>query len=133
MSYVYTPVNEPLQGNGFTLEELEALHGGAGGLSYVCIQRLIESLIIEMKAPKVWDGSPEYAGVAQVTFSKSIKEPQTIWSRAYTREPPKSTARQVAEEAGNESASKHGWNDVARKIMIDSIEKAILKYEERVK
>ena len=59
---------------------------------------LASALIAEMDNPKVWNGAPEYAGMAMVTFAKSAKESATIWSKLYTRELPKSRAREIAEE-----------------------------------
>ena len=82
-----------------------------------------------MKAPKVWDESPEYAGVAQVAFSKSIKETQTIWSRAYTRELPKSRIDEIAEEA----VDRYQRGAVGAGSLTDIIKSAILKYAEENK
>ena len=92
---------------------------------------MAKQLLAEMDKPGVWDESPEYAGVAQVAFSKSIKEPQTIWSRAYTRELPKSRARQIAEEYTEK------WDKLDPSLSgmsrADTIEQAILKYAEENK
>ena len=88
---------------------------------------LASALLAEIDKPKVWDGAPEYAGMAMVTFAKSAKESSTVWSKVYYRELPKSRAREIAETTMKLYIS----NDDSK--LTDLIEAAILRDREERK
>ncbi|MFA6258781.1 MAG: hypothetical protein WCX79_03730, partial [Candidatus Paceibacterota bacterium] len=55
------------------------------------------------------------------------------FSELYTRELPKTRARQIAEKEGYEIAEKYGWNTAARELIVTRIESALNKYAEELK
>ncbi len=62
------------------------------------VQTLATALLEERAKPKVWDGAPDNATVAVVDFKRTcgdLLEPLSF--EAYTRELPKTRARQIAE------------------------------------
>ena len=61
------------------------------------LQALATALLEERAKPKVWDGAPEWAKVALVGWYENNEQKQTLCCKCYTRELPKSRARQIAE------------------------------------
>jgi len=56
---------------------------------------LATSLLAEMDKPKVWDGAPEWATNGRVYWTNGFDK--EMYSKLYTREIPKTRARQIAE------------------------------------
>ena len=114
---VGTTFNDPTIYRGYTVEQL--------------VPDLASTLLAEMDKPKVWDGAPENAVIAQVHFYKAAKTYATpsATPMVYTRERPKSRAREIAEEAWSTFRSK----EIGRgEDYINSLESAILKHEEEL-
>ena len=68
-----------------------------GVFTYNTVRDLARSLLAEMDKPKVWTNAPDNATHAEVWFANAdlvSNGPVKI----YTREPPKSRERQIAEE-----------------------------------
>ena len=88
---------------------------------------LATALLEEMDKPKVWDGAPEDALQAQITWF--TKNGGYIGMKTYTRELPKTRARIMAEEIAAAQISN-------KKDLVDIIEQTInthmkeLKWEE---
>lgn len=86
---------------------------------------LAEQLLDEMDKPKVWDGAPDDAKTAQVMWFDKNDGFASI--RTFTREPPKTRARIMAEEISAE------LNGAPRyKNEVDIIESALNKYAEEL-
>ena len=96
---------------------------------------LASALLAEIDKPKVWDGAPEYAGMAMVTFAKSAKESSTVWSKVYYRELPKSRAREIAEEAAKKIRDYDYFHEAVdiKQTVAGIIESAILRDREERK
>lgn len=110
---VGTTFNDPTIYRGYTVEQL--------------VPDLASALLSEMDKPKVWDRAPENAIIAQVHFYKAAKTyatPSAI-PMVYTRERPKSRAREIAEEE-----RKRAFGEAKAIIDIaDYVEAGILKRE----
>ncbi len=125
-----------------TNEVLEAMAGCKGGCPMceareVCLGNrlkqfniLATALLEERARPKVWDGAPEDALQAQVTWF--TKNGGFTGIKTYTRELPKTRARQIAEQEGHELAKKYGWNDAAKELVTNVMESALNKYAEEL-
>ena len=112
--------------NEFTREQINELLAKTGHFALAGVPRdLARSLLAEMDKPKVWDGAPENAIIAQVHFYKAAKTYATpaATPEVYTRELPKSRAREIAEEA----RSQYERGAVGAGALDDVIESAILK------
>ena len=84
------------------LEEMVNCDGACFGCPALCvcdtvgIKRLLATALLEERAkPKVWDGAPEWADRADVSYKGNVKGKINI--SIYTRELPKTRARQIAE------------------------------------
>ena len=110
--------------NSFTRDQLERLVCDSIGR----VQSLACSLLAEMDKPKVWDGSPDNAIMAQVHFYKAPKTYATPAAipKVYTRELPKSRAREIAEEV---------WHEINKGAVdpISAIEDIIIKIKAELK
>jgi hypothetical protein len=95
------------------------------------IQTLATALLEERAKPKVWDGAPEWATVGRVVWTD--KEHDEGCSKLYRREPPKTRARQIAEQEGHGLAEKYGWNASAKELVTNVMESALNKYAEELK
>ena len=96
--------------------------------THVLVQKtadLARALLAEIDKPKVWDGAPDNAIIAQVHFYKAAKTyaTPTAVPEVYTRELPKSRARVIAEEA----RTRYERGAVGAGSLDDVIESAILK------
>jgi hypothetical protein len=110
---VGTTFNDPTIYRGYTVEQL--------------VPDLASTLLAEMDKPKVWDGAPENAVIAQVHFYKAAKTYATpsATPMVYTRERPKSRAREIAEEERKRALGEaKAIIDIA-----DYVEAGILKRE----
>ena len=83
----------------------------------------------------VWDGAPDWATNARVRWTNPDypEGMNETFSELYTRELPKTRARQIAEKEGYEIAEKYGWNTAARELIVTRIESALNKYAEELK
>ena len=95
------------------------------------LQSLATALLEERAKPKVWDGAPEWADRADVSYNGNVKGNINI--STYTRELPKSRARQIAEKEGHRLAEIHGWNAAGKELVTNAMESAINKYAEELK
>ena len=93
-------------------------------------RELATALLEERAKPKVWDGAPEDAVSAVVTWCRSG---EIVGSVSYNRELPKSRARQIAEKEGHGLAEKYGWHSAAEELVTNRIEGALTKYAEELK
>lgn len=59
------------------------------------IQTLATALLADRAKPKMWDDAPEWATIADIFWSD--KTGATLGNKRYTRELPKTRARQIAE------------------------------------
>lgn len=127
-----------------TREVLEAMAGCEGGCS-LCEARevcqgnrlkqfniLAAALLEERAKPKVFDGAPEWAKSARVMWSDTSKnEPANRgdYSPQYTREPPKTRTRELAENI------VHGINGETHGETkdIEYVECVLNKYAEELK
>lgn len=92
---------------------------------------LATALLEEMDRPKVWDGAPEDALQTQITWF--TKNGGYIGMKTYTRELPKTRARQIAEKEGHRLAEIHGWNAAGKELVTNAMESAINKYADELK
>lgn len=90
------------------------------------IRSMAKQLLAEMDKPKVWDGAPDYAGRATVTFEKGGSDNTTIWSKVYTRELPKTRIDEIAEDFA-EMACLHG--ELTVPYISEYIKSAIIKHD----
>lgn len=96
-------------------------------------EKLATALLEERAKPKVWDGAPENATLAEVVFKRECGELfELIHYEEYTRELPKTRARQIAEQEGHGLAEKYGWNEAAKELVTNKIEAALNKYAEEL-
>ena len=93
---------------------------------------LATALLEEMDKPKVWDGAPDWAKVALVGWYENNEQKQTLCCKCYTRELPKTRARQIAEKEGHGLAEKYGWNAAAKELVTNVMESALNKYAEEL-
>ena len=93
-------------------------------------QAIAAALLEERAKPKVWDGAPEWADRADVSYNGNVKGNINI--STYTRELPKSRARQIAEKEGHRLAEIHGWNAAGKELVTNAMESAINKYAEEL-
>jgi len=91
---------------------------------------LATALLAERANPKAWDGAPEDAIQAQITWFTENGGFTGI--KTYNRELPKSRARQIAEQEGDGLAEKYGWNAAAKELVTNRIEAALNKYAEEL-
>jgi predicted metal-dependent RNase len=94
----------------------------------VGIKRSLATALLEERAkPKVWDGAPEDATVAEVTFQRDCGELlENLSYETYNREPPKTRARQIAENI------VHGINGGATGKDIEYVEGVLKRYAEEL-
>ena len=85
---------------------------------------LATALLAEMDKPKVWDGAPEDAVSAVVTWCRSG---EIVGSVSYNREIPKTRARQMAEEIEKALSASPRY-----KTEVEIIESALTKYAEEL-
>jgi hypothetical protein len=104
-----------------TDEELESYNKEFGGVfSYELVRQLARELLEERKQPKVWDGAPEWATNAIISWPRD-KHFNGGEGKCYHRDLPKSPVREIAERV---------WGDLhsdinKKKEDIDVIESAI--------
>jgi len=95
---------------------------------YTLTRDIVEALLAERaeraKNPGVWDGAPEDTNQAQVVW---YKNGLILGSKRYTRELPKTRAREIAEKW------EKRWYKADVKSYADNIEAAILEYAEGLK
>ena len=95
------------------------------------IESLAAALLEERAKPKVWDGAPEWAKSARVMWSDTCKNEPTNrgdYSPLYTRELPKTRARQIAEKISAALSSQDRY-----KPEVKIIESVLEKYAEELK
>ena len=90
------------------------------------MQALAAVLIEERAKPKLWEDAPKEAVEAFVTWYE--KGGVAGVNGRYTREPPKTRARQIAEQEGHGLAEKYGWNASAKELVTNVMEAALTKY-----
>ena len=93
-------------------------------------QELAAALLEERAKPKVWDGAPEWATNGRVYWTNGFDK--EMYSKLYTRELPKTRARQIAEQEGYRLAEIHGWNAAGKELVTNAMESAINKYAEEL-
>jgi hypothetical protein len=89
---------------------------------------LATALLEERAKPKVWDGAPEWATNGRVYWTNGFDK--EMYSKLYTRELPKTRARQIAENI------VHGINGESRPstaVDIEYVEGILNKYAEELK
>lgn len=91
---------------------------------------LATALLEERAKPKAWDEAPDDAIQAQITWFTENGGFTGI--KTYTRELPKTRARQIAEQEGHGLAEKYGWNAAAKELVTNRIESALNKYAEEL-
>ena len=94
-------------------------------------QRLATALLEERAKRKndVW----EYAAVQTDRVVLSYYAGDKFWAaKTYTRELPKTRARQIAEQEGQGLAKKNGWSVAAGALVTNVIESALNKYAEEL-
>lgn len=99
------------------------------GQSYVR-RKLATALLEERAKPKFWDWAPDNAGRGFVNWFD--KNGVFIDNGTFTRELPKTRARQIAEQEGHGLAEKYGWNAAAKELVTNKIEAALNKYAEEL-
>lgn len=93
------------------------------GQSYVR-RKLATALLEERAKPKVWDGAPEWATNGRVYWTNEFDE--WMYSKLYTRELPKTRARQIAENI------VHGICGGANGKDIEYVEGVLKRYAEEL-
>ena len=104
----------------------------------VCVgiePKLATALLEERAKPKVWDGAPDWVNAARVRFFVNDRNDghSEVFSGTYTRELPKTRARQIAEQEGQGLAKKCGWSVAAGALVVNRMEAALNKYAEELK
>ena len=101
---------------------------------FLAISKLATALLEEMDKPKVWDGAPEWVNAARVRFFVNDRNDghSEVFSETYTRELPKTRARQIAEQEGQGLAKKNGWSVAAGALVANVVESALNKYAEEL-
>ena len=101
------------------------------------MQALATALLEERARPKddVWKNAPYWAKGACIIWDdgEGQKYTRLYNSERYTRELPKSRARQIAEQEGHGLAKKYGWNASAKELVINVMESALNKYADEIK
>jgi hypothetical protein len=87
-------------------------------------QALATALLEERAKPKVWDGAPEWADRANVSYNGNVNSNINI--SVYTRELPKTRTRQIAENI------VHGINGGATGKDIEYVEGVLKRYAEEL-
>jgi len=99
-------------------------------------QKLATALLEERARTKddVWKNAPYWAKGACVIWDdgEGQKFTRLYNSERYTRELPKSRARQIAEKEGRGLAEKYGWNASAKEIVTNVMESALNKYADEL-
>ena len=115
------------------------------GANWVCnkydwqdtVQALATALLEERAKPKddVWKNAPHWAKGACVIWDdgEGQKFTRLYNSERYTRKPPKTRARQIAEQEGHGLAEKYGWNASAKELVTNVMESALNKYADEIK
>lgn len=102
-----------------------------GVYHYDLVRRLAKQLLVEMDQPKVWDGAPEWAVKATVSYFRSNGRGDEETDIRFTRTLPKSPEREIAEKYADK------WDihcdSIEQKRVADAIEAAINEYKESVK
>lgn len=96
---------------------------------------LATALLDERAKPKAWDGAPEWAKSAIVMWSDTCKnEPanRRDYSPLYTRELPKTRARQIAEEIVDEINIRPHRTPVLEPT-VETVMRVLNKYAEELK
>jgi hypothetical protein len=90
-------------------------------------QALATALLEERAKPKVWDGAPEWATNGRVYWTNGFDK--EMYSKLYTRELPKTRARQIAENI------VHGINGKTHGETkdIEYVEGVLKRYAEELK
>lgn len=96
----------------------------------ITIQTLATAVLEERAKPKAWDEAPDDAIQAQITWFTENGGFTGI--KTYTRELPKTRARQIAEQEGHGLAEKYGWNAAAKELVTNVMESALNKYAEEL-
>jgi len=94
-------------------------------------ERLATALLEERAKPKddVWRYAPMQTDRAVLSYYKGDK----FWAaKTYTRELPKTRARQIAEQEGQGLAKKCGWSVAAGALVVNRMEAALTKYAEEL-
>lgn len=94
------------------------------------IQTLAAALLEERAKPKAWDGAPDDATQAQIEWYDENDD--FTGEITYTRELPKTRARQIAEQEVCGLAEKYGWNAAAKELVTNVMESALNKYAEEL-
>lgn len=89
------------------------------------LKRFATALLEEMDKPKVWDGAPDTANIVYVCWSDETGF--ALGYKRYTRELPKTRARQIAEEITEALTSSPRY-----KTEVEIIESALNKYAEEL-
>ena len=97
---------------------------------FLAISKLATALLEERAKPKVWDGAPDNAFRSIVNWYD--KSRGFIKSKVFTRELPKTRARQIAEQEGQWLAKKNGWSVAAGALVANVVESALNKYSEEL-
>ena len=121
--------NTPISPADFLALTTEDVQDNSGTTSAACTP---EKLGFDTS---VWDGAPDWATNARVRWTNPDypEGMNETFSELYTRELPKTRARQIAEKEGYEIAEKYGWNTAARELIVTRIESALNKYAEELK
>jgi hypothetical protein len=90
------------------------------------LQALATALLEERAKPKVWDGAPEWATNGRVHYWTNGFDKE-MYSKLYTRELPKTRAREIAEEV------TALVNKAIEGISVEEIEAVLTKYAEELK
>jgi len=88
------------------------------------------------KNPGVWDGAPDDATFAAVSYKDDVKKPNHEWMltcKTYTRELPKTRAREIAENEAEVAGHCFDLGEIEIKKLANGIEAAILEYAESIK
>jgi hypothetical protein len=97
------------------------------------MQALATALLEERAKTKynVWKNAPEWATSAGVFWENQAQFKRGI-GPVFTRELPKTRARQIAEKEGHGLAEKYGWNTAAKELVTNVMESALNKYAEEL-
>ena len=91
---------------------------------------LATALLEERAKPKAWDGAPDDATQAQIEWYDENDD--FTGEITYTREIPKTRARQIAEQEGRGLVEKYGWNAATKELVTNVMESALNKYAEEL-
>lgn len=100
------------------------------------MMKALAAVLIEERAkPKddVWKNAPDWATIGRVYWeSYAQAKTKRITGPIFTRELPKTRARQIAEQEGYGLAEKYGWNASAKELVTNVMESALNKYAEEL-